>query len=279
LIDLHTHTTASDGTYSPKDLVRLAKDEGLKAVAVTDHDTIAGNEEALQAGEQFDFEVVPGVEISADAPFGSVHIVGLYIDPSNGEMEATLKELREFREERNRKMVKRLEELGVHITMEELAKEAGGDLIGRPHFAALLVKKGAVQDYHEAFDKYLKAGGQAYLDKKRLPVEDAIRMIHNAGGISILAHPYTLRRKDESRFEENVRYLVEKGIRGIEVYYTEHSAGEEALFADIARRYNLVISGGSDFHGEVKPDIRLGMGFGNMRIPYRLLEDLKEARS
>jgi len=223
--------------------------------------------------------VVPGVEISADAPFGSVHIVGLYIDPSNGEMEATLKELREFREERNRKMVKRLEELGVHITMEELAKEAGGDLIGRPHFAALLVKKGAVQDYHEAFDKYLKAGGQAYLDKKRLPVEDAIRMIHNAGGISILAHPYTLRRKDESRFEENVRYLVEKGIRGIEVYYTEHSAGEEALFADIARRYNLVISGGSDFHGEVKPDIRLGMGFGNMRIPYRLLEDLKEARS
>ncbi len=279
MIDLHTHTTASDGTYSPKDLVKLAREEGLEAVAITDHDTIAGNEEALQAGGQLDFEVVPGVEISADAPFGSVHIVGLYIDPTNGEMEATLKELREFREERNRKMVRRLEELGIHITMEELAKEAGGDLIGRPHFASLLVKKGAVRDYHEAFDKYLKAGGQAYLDKKRLPAEEAIRMITNAGGTPILAHPYTLRQKDEDNFEENVRFLIQRGLQGIEVYYTEHSAGEEALFADIARRYNLVISGGSDFHGEVKPDIRLGSGFGNMHIPYRVLEDIKEARS
>lgn len=279
MIDLHTHTTASDGTFAPAELVKLAQREGLQAVAVTDHDTTAGNAEAQQAGRQLDFEVVPGVEISADSPFGSVHIVGLYVDYTDEKMEATLRELREFREQRNRKMIVRLAELGIHITMDELLMEAGGDLVGRPHFAALLFKKGAVRTYKEAFDKYLKTGGAAYLDKKRLPADEAIQMIRDANGTSIIAHPFIIRKKDEKNFEQNIKYLVDCGIQGIEVFYTEHTRGEEALFTDLARRYNLVISGGSDFHGSVKPDIRLGRGFGDMNIPYNILENLKEARA
>lgn len=278
MIDLHTHTTASDGTYSPGDLVNLARTEGLQAIAITDHDTTAGNKEALAAGHQLNLEVVPGVEISADAPFGTLHIVGLYISPENQSMEAVLKELREYREQRNLKMIERLKELGIFITWEELMMEAGGDLIARPHFASLLVKKGAVASYKQAFDRYLKAGGQAYLDKKRLPVEEAIQMIKDSGGIPILAHPYTIRQKDEANFEQNVRRLVELGMQGIEVYYTEHSRGDEALYSDLARRFNLLISGGTDFHGAVKPDIRLGKGYGSMSIPYELLETIKESR-
>lgn len=259
--------------------MKLAQQEGLLAVAVTDHDTTAGNAEAMQAGRELDFEVIPGVEISADSPFGSVHIVGLYVDYNDEKLEATLRELREFRDQRNRLMILRLAELGIQITMDELMLEAGGDLVGRPHFAALLVKKGAVTHYKEAFNKYLKAGGAAYLDKKRLPADQAIQMIHDAGGTSVIAHPFVLRKKDQANFEQNIKYLIDRGIQGIEVYYTEHTRGEEALFADLARRYDLVISGGSDFHGTVKPDIRLGRGFGDMKISYDILENIKEARA
>jgi predicted metal-dependent phosphoesterase TrpH len=279
LIDLHTHTTASDGSYKPRDLVKLAKEHGLQAVAVTDHDTSAGNREALEAGVDFEIEVIPGVEISADSPWGAIHIVGLFVRLNDDEMESTLRDLRRFREERNRKMIKLLVDMGIPITLEELLTEAGGDLVGRPHFAALLVKKGVVKSYQEAFDVYLKSGGKAYLDKKRLSTEDAVKMILRAGGIPILAHPCTLRQKDESQFETRLKSLIEQGVRGIEVYYTDHSKGEEAYFSDIARRYNLLISGGTDFHGAVKPSVTLGRGFGDMAIPYEILENLKEART
>jgi predicted metal-dependent phosphoesterase TrpH len=279
LIDLHTHTTASDGTFTPRDLVYKAKEEGLDAIAITDHDTMAGNAEALEIGKQLEFEVISGVEISADCPFGSQHIVGLFIDPQNETLESVLHELREFREQRNRKMIVRLAELDIHITMDELLAEAGGDLVGRPHFARLLEKRGYVTNYREAFEKYLKAGGAAYLDKKRLPSDQAIQMIHEAGGTSILAHPYVLRQKDQANFEENVAYLVDQGIQGIEAYYSDHTKGDEALFTDLARRHNLLVSGGTDFHGAVKPDIQLGRGFGSMNIPYDVLQVLKEARS
>lgn len=279
MIDLHTHSTASDGSYSPRDLVHLAKAGGLQALAITDHDTVAGNLEALEAGRELGVEVVPGVEISADSTAGTIHIVGLFINPDDQEMEATLRELRLFREERNRKMIARLAELGIHLTLHELVMEAGGDLVGRPHFASLLVKKGHVKHYQEAFDIYLKSGGKAYLDKKRLPSDQAIAMIKDAGGIPILAHPYTMREKARDDFEERLRELIEHGLRGIEVYYAEHSHADQILFADLARRYNLLVSGGTDFHGAVKPDVMLGRGYGSMKIPYELLEHMKETLS
>ncbi len=279
MIDLHTHTTASDGSYSPRDLVKLAISEGLQAVAITDHDTIAGNQEALEAGAEFGLEVVPGVEISADTPFGSTHIVGIFIDPADEKMESILQGLREFRGERNRKMVLKLQELDIDISMDELLAEAGGDLVGRPHFAALLHRKGYVNSYQQAFYKYLKAGGEAYLDKKRLPADEAIAMIRDAGGTSILAHPVVLRKRDEINLEKNIAYLAGFGLQGIEVYYSDHGSGDEALFKSIANRYNLLVSGGTDFHGAIKPDIRLGRGFGSMNVPYRLLRIIKEARN
>jgi predicted metal-dependent phosphoesterase TrpH len=258
-------------------LVELAKRSHLEALAITDHDTVAGNVEALRAGTEFGLEVIPGVEISADSAAGTIHIVGLLIRPDDEEMESVLRELRLFREERNRKMIARLAELGVHVTFQELAMEAGGDLVGRPHFAALLTKKGYVKTYQEAFDIYLKSGGKAYLDKKRLPSDQAIAMIQAAGGLPILAHPYIVRDKIQDGFEKQLSGLVDQGLRGIEVFYTEHSRGDEAYFADLARRYNLLVSGGTDFHGAVKPDVSLGRGFGAMNIPYELLQHLKEA--
>jgi 3',5'-nucleoside bisphosphate phosphatase len=189
LIDLHTHSAASDGSYPPRELVKLAAQGGLQAMAVTDHDTVAGNLEALAAGEEFGVEVVPGVEISADSAFGSMHIVGLFIRPEDEEMESVLRELRQYRDDRNRKMIKLCAGMGIQITMEELLAEAGGDLVARPHFAKVLVKKGVVRTYQEAFDVYLKTGGKAYLDKKRLLSDQAIAMIREAGGLAILAHP------------------------------------------------------------------------------------------
>lgn len=279
MIDLHTHTTASDGSYSPRDLVHLAKAGGLQALAITDHDTVVGNLEALTAGRELGLEIVPGVEISADSSAGTIHIVGLFIRPDDPDMEAVLTELRRFRDERNRKMVTRLAEMGIHLTPQELALEAGGDLVGRPHFASLLLKKGHVKTYQEAFDVYLKSGGKAYLDKKRLPSEQAIAMIKDAGGIPILAHPFTMREKVKEKFETHLRELVDRGLQGIEVYYTDHGRVDEVFYADLARRYNLLISGGTDFHGAVKPDVQLGRGRGAMNIPYELLEYMKETLS
>ena len=279
MIDLHTHTTASDGSFSPRDLVHLAKAGGLQAMAITDHDTVAGNLEALEAAMELGFELVPGVEISADSTAGTIHIVGLFIRPDDPDMEAVLTELRVFREERNRKMVARLAELGIHLTPQELVMEAGGDLVGRPHFAALLLKKGHVKTYQEAFDVYLKSGGKAYLDKKRLPSDQAIAMIKDAGGIPILAHPFTMREKAKDGFEARLRELVDQNLQGIEVYYTDHSHADVVFYADLARRYNLLISGGTDFHGAVKPDVQLGRGRGAMNIPYEILEHMKETLS
>ena len=279
MIDLHTHTTASDGSFSPRDLVHLAKAGGLQAMAITDHDTVAGNLEALEAAMELGFELVPGVEISADSTAGTIHIVGLFIRPDDPDMEAVLAELRVFREERNRKMVARLAELGIHLTPQELVMEAGGDLVGRPHFAALLLKKGHVKTYQEAFDVYLKSGGKAYLDKKRLPSDQAIAMIKDAGGIPILAHPFTMREKAKDGFEARLRELVDQNLQGIEVYYTDHSHADVVFYADLARRYNLLISGGTDFHGAVKPDVQLGRGRGAMNIPYEILEHMKETLS
>jgi len=278
LIDLHTHTTASDGSYQPRDLVRLAAETGLKAVAITDHDTAAGNLEALQAGSEFGVEVVPGVEISADSPYGSLHILGLFIRPDDQAMEAVLQELRVYRDERNRRMVDRLAELGIVITMDELLAQAGGELVGRPHFAAVLIKKGVVRTSNEAFDVYLKTGAKAYMDKKRLPTDQAIAMIQAAGGLPILAHPYAVRARDPEQFEDRLRALMNQGLRGIEVYYSDHTDNDLYYFADLARRFNLAVSGGSDFHGPAKPGLRLGVGYGDMRIPDIVLQNLKETR-
>ena len=277
IIDLHAHTTASDGTLTPTQLVTLASSSGLKALAITDHDTIGGVSEGLARGREIGFEVVPGIEISIMNPRGTMHMLGYYIDHTDAELNERLTRLQEARRERNPKIVAKLNELGLDITMEEIVAESGGAQVGRPHFARVMVKKRQVASINEAFDLYLTRGGPAYEDKFRYSAEVAIGMITDAGGISVLAHPFTLGLEDSRELENLVADLAEKGLKGIEVYYSETPPQKRAAYLALAKKYNLKPTGGSDFHGNNKGVIKLGHGVGDLRVPYELLTGLREA--
>lgn len=275
MIDLHTHTYASDGTYSPAALVTLAKEHGIEAIAVTDHDTIEGLPEAMEAGERLGVEVVPGMELSVEYGSGSMHILGLLINLEDKGLNDTLAKLQESRASRNPQIIEKLNELGMPITMEEVEKISGGGQLGRPHIAAALVKNGYVNNTQEAFDKYLKKGASAYFERRRLSREEAADLIHGAGGLLILAHPGTL-GVNGSKFYNLLSELKDAGFDGIEVFYNNHSHAEEDRLMKIADKLEFIISGGTDFHGENKPSIKLGVGYGNMAIPYEVLQEMKQ---
>ena len=275
MIDLHAHTSASDGTLSPAELVALAKEQGIEAIALTDHDTIEGLSEALEAGERLGVEVIPGVELSVEYAPGTMHILGLLIDPENESLNKSLMELQYSRSTRNPKIIEKLNELGMTITMEEVDKISGGGQVGRPHIAAALVKNGHVNNTQEAFDKYLKKGAVAYYERNRLSREEAVNIIHDAGGLLILAHPGTL-GVNGSDLENLLSKLKAAGFDGIEVFYNNHSQVEEDRLMKIADKLDFIISGGTDFHGENKPSIKLGVGYGNMAIPYEVLQEMKQ---
>lgn len=275
MIDLHTHTYASDGTYSPAALVTLAKEHGIEAIAVTDHDTIEGLPEAMEAGERLGVEVVPGMELSVEYGPGSMHILGLLINLEDKGLNDTLAKLQESRASRNPQIIEKLNELGMPITMEEVEKISGGGQLGRPHIAAALVKNGYVNNTQEAFDKYLKKGASAYFERRRLSREEAADLIHGAGGLLILAHPGTL-GVNGSKFYNLLSELKDAGFDGIEVFYNNHSHAEEDRLMKIADKLEFIISGGTDFHGENKPSIKLGVGYGNMAIPYEVLQEMKQ---
>lgn len=268
-IDLHTHTTASDGTLKPQELVRLAEKTGLAAIAVTDHDTVEGLEAALEEGVALGLEVVPGVEISVDF-INETHILGYFIDFYDPNLRTALERLREFRRKRNPLMVERLNQLGFAITLEEVAREAGGKVIGRPHIAKALMNKGYVKSIHEAFALYLTQGKPGYVDKEKLVAQEAIELITNSGGIAVLAHPKCL-QLDLLDLEKAVQDLVQLGLKGIEAYYSTHSQPETQYYLQLAEKYNLLPTGGSDFHGSNKPEIKLG----KLAVPYHLLTKLK----
>lgn len=276
MIDLHTHSTASDGTYSPGDLVRLAKKEGLRALALTDHDTIQGLKEAYETSQETGLDFLCGVEISVkiDGP-GHFHLLGYFLTPEIPSIEATLTTLQRARDRRNELMLEKLKALGIEISMEELEGIAQGE-IGRPHFAKLLVQKGVVKTFQEAFDRYLKKGAPAYVPKALLSPEEAIVKIRQSGGIPVMAHPITLKLDRES-LEKYLEELKEMGLRGVEAYYTEHSSSFTRFLVDLARKLNLLVTGGSDFHGANKPDIRLGRGLGNLHVPEECFHGLKRA--
>ena len=275
MIDLHTHTSASDGTLSPAELIALAKEQGIEAVAVTDHDTIEGLSEAFEAGERLGVEVIPGMELSVEYGPGSMHILGLLIDPENENLNKCLTELQHSRSTRNPKIIEKLNELGIPITMKEVEKISGGGQIGRPHIAAVLVKNGHVNNTQEAFDKYLKKRAVAYFERRRLTRAEAADVIHGAGGLLILAHPGTL-SVNGSDLENLLSELKDSGFDGVEVFYNNHSQLEEDRLMKIADKLEFVISGGTDFHGGNKPSIRLGVGYGNMAIPYEVLQEMKQ---
>lgn len=279
LIDLHTHTTASDGSLAPAELVKAAKDAGLKAVAITDHDTIDGLPEALEAGRRLSLEVVPGVEISVQRGQnpGGMHMLGLFVDHTEPGLVDALKRLQEARAQRNPKMVARLNELGIPLTMEEVKSFAGDGQVGRPHFAQALVKRGVVPDVNQAFNRFLAAGKPAYVPKFRFQPHEALAMLRKAKALAVLAHPGLLHLPD-TETEFLLRELKEKGLEGVEAQYSEHDTAFRIFMESLAARLDLAISGGTDFHGAAKPAIRLGTGKGDLRVYPEVLAALKARR-
>ncbi|MBW3622062.1 MAG: PHP domain-containing protein [Armatimonadetes bacterium] len=275
-IDLHAHTTASDGTLTPTELVQRAHETGLDALAVTDHDTLAGLEEARQAGESFGVEVIDGIELAVEHA-GRFHLLGYGFDPQNAALNDRLVYIQEYRANRNRKMVEKMREYGLDITWEEVEAEAGGDLIARPHMALALKRKGIVQTPQEAFDRFLQDGGPVHVPKIKMTDEEAIGLLRGAGGIPILAHPLTLKMGIGEELEAEVMRLKGLGLGGLEVYYPQHGAEETARLSEIADRLGLVRTGGSDFHGDPKPMIRLGGVIEGQPLPNEVLENLKAA--
>jgi predicted metal-dependent phosphoesterase TrpH len=278
-VDLHLHTTASDGVMSPSEIVRYAKAKGLQAIAITDHDTIEGLEEGLSEGEKIGFEVIPGVEISAEHSPGSMHLLGFFIDNHHPFLNERLEYLQKARTERNPKIVEKLNRLGIKITYEEVLKASGGGQVGRPHFAQVLLEKKYVKNFQDAFDRFLKKGAPAYVDKFRFTAKEALHFINGAKGVAVLAHPNTLNMDGYSELEDLVLQLTEEGLKGIEVYYPEHSALKVAQYKTLAQRYGLLMTGGTDYHGIEKNGLDIGVGRGEMKLPYSIVEGLKAGRN
>ena len=271
LLDLHTHSTASDGTFSPEGLVLEAAKKQLKYLSLTDHDTIDGLSQITSIPDELIF--INGVEISAEFPI-TLHILGYGFDPKNTELKSTLKELQTFRLNRNMKMIENMKALGFDITLEELEKEAGGEVIGRPHFAKLFAGKGYVGSYQEAFDKYLDKGKPLYMNKKRLHPKIAIQLLLDAGGIPVIAHPYQTKLSN-NELEELIVELTVFGLMGIEVFYSQYTRDQVKFYKYIADKHSLLITAGSDFHGSTKPHIKLGMTVEDEFIQPFLQEAIK----
>lgn len=273
-IDLHTHTTASDGSMTPMELIRHAFDRGLAAVAVTDHDSVSGIGQALEEGDRLGLEVIAGVEISVY--FSSeMHLLGYFLNGHCGSILKTLEDLRERREERNPKIVNKLNELGFDITMEEVNGKAEGGNVGRPHIARVMIEKGYVKSMDEAFEKYLGTGRPAYFRKDKLLPQEGIAEITRSGGIPVLAHPFFI-GLPYGQLDHLVGELAGYGLKGIEAYYSWHTEEQTSLLLRIAAKHGMLVTGGSDFHGSFKPDIEIGTGKGSLKVPYSLLTDLKK---
>ena len=271
-IDLHIHTTESDGTVTPVEAVRLARERGLRAIALTDHDTAAGCSAAAAEGERLGVEVVPGVEISTTF-HGPVHILGYYIDPEEPAFASTVDWVIRDRDERNRLMAAKMASDGLPVDYSVM-KRRFGSAIGRPHFAEILVELGLARDVKDAFDRFVEKGQRYYEPRHFLTLERSIRIIRGAGGIPVLAHPFQY-RLDEAGLRELIEEAMAYGLEGMECRYSGYSGEQTDRLLRLAEEYGLLPTGGSDFHGAVKPWIGLGEGTGELAVPYAYLEALK----
>lgn len=278
-IDLHTHSTASDGTTTPERMPQIIlntiKGDQYDEIwlALTDHDTTAGIERlAKSAKSEPDFHVIPGVEISCDLRGKEIHMLGLQIDYKNSELNAALAYYREEREKRNERILKKFEELGILISPEELPVK-DGETPGRPHIARWLFEHGYVESIKEAFDKYLKTGAICYVDRKKPTPEQGIDLITKAGGIAVLAHPMQYEFLTREELEKLIGDLKQKGLKGIETYYTEFSEEETKYVEELAEKFDLWKSGGSDYHGNNKPEYQIGYGLGNLKETMKFISD------
>jgi ribonuclease III len=280
-IDLHIHSTASDGTLTPTEILHMAQQLKLGAIAITDHDTISGTKEALQAEIPASIHFVTGVEISAAPipPFdtaGSYHILGYFFRIEDEALNQTLSKLQNARQIRNVEIIHQLNNLGIDISSEDVHRETVSGLAGRPHIARALIQKGVVASINEAFDIYLGTGKPAYVDKFRISCQKAIELITQAGGIPVLAHPGLLEMDGDETLNAFFAVLKEMGLKGIEVYYPEHSDDQVSLYLDLTASHDLLVTGGSDFHGGITPDIKMGSGNGTLFVPFSLYERLEE---
>ncbi len=269
-IDLHTHTTASDGTLTPQELVEEAKRQGVEALGITDHDTTEGLEKAQEAGERYDVEIIPGIEVNTDLDGTEVHLLGYFLDYQGGDIQETLQGIRNERLVRAWKIMERLKALGMEVSESSVMDVAQGQSVCRPHIARALVEGGYCVSVKEAFDKYLKKGRKAYVPRNSLTPEEAIQLIGRSGGVPVLAHPGLVRR------DELIPSLVDSGLQGLEVYYGRHTPEVTQHYLEMAAHYGLVQTGGSDFHG---PTDGLHGSLGKLEMPEGILADLKDSWS
>lgn len=274
-IDLHVHSSASDGTLPPAAVTALALETGLSAYALTDHDTTDGVREAMDAAKHTPLEVIPGTELSALCEGREIHILGLYVNPESPALREALEKLRSDRARRNDEMLALFQRDGFPITRGDLEQGAPGQVITRAHFARALVKKGCVSSTEQAFHRYLDHGRQYCPPKKTFNPQEAIRLIRKAGGFPALAHPVQY-KLGWAKTEAMIQELKEMGLMGIEVYYSSHTRSDSLRLKELCLRYDLLPTGGSDFHGDNKPDIRLGTGRGGLRVSALLLEDIRK---
>lgn len=276
-IDLHTHSTASDGSLSPAQLVRYgAEKQGLKAIALTDHDTLSGLHEALEEGKKTGLRVIPGIEITTVVDGCDVHILGLMIDPDDERLKEKMAHFAQSRHERNLGMIQKLEEAGVDIHLSDFA-QFGAREISRNHFAKLLVQKGYAKDRQDANIRYMLPGGICYVMRRTPSYQECLEVIHQAGGLAFVAHINQIDRKDPERCVSICRRILEAGADGLETRYCEYDDFWEETALGLAREYGLLSSGGSDFHGSFKPGIDLMTGYGSLAVPEEYLQAMDRA--
>ncbi len=275
LIDLHIHSTSSDGTFTPEELVQMAMDLELRAIALTDHDSVSGIRRAQEEVQRRKgtLEIIPGSEFSADWHGCEIHILGLDLDPEHPALDSYIRYLLKEREERNRLMAEKITAVGCPVTPEELAERFPGAALGRPHYARIMMEKGFVTSIAAAFHRYLGDHGPCYVSRRKPSTEEIIWLILECGGHPVLAHPLQY-GFSKDRLESFVQYLKELGLEGMECLYSRYNATDSSRLIRMASRHGLFVTGGTDFHGANKPEIRLGTGINeNLAIPYSLLTE------
>ena len=277
-VDLHVHSNASDGTFSPSQVVELAKNAGLDAFALTDHDTTAGVPEALEKGRDLNIEVIPGIEVSSSFDGTEIHILGLFVNSDDPVLAAMLEKMRISRDRRNEKMLENLAADGISFTKEEICGDNPDTIITRAHIAHALVAKGICSGMDQAFKKYLQYGGRYCPQKEHLSPEEVVKTLISNGAFVDLAHPFQYKFGDK-KTEELIAHMADLGMKGLEVYHSSNNKLESMKLQEMAVRHHLLPTGGSDFHGGNKPDISIGTGRGGLRVSSLLLEDIKRERA